>query len=1132
MKRDFCFLRFVAVISLVGMGHQQVATAAIVQASGRQVLSGHIPAAVAQMRPLGRVAATNRLNLAIGLPLRDQDDLKNLIAEISNPSSPNFRHYLTPDQFTETYGPTEQDYQAVIAFAKSNGLAVTMTHQNRLLLNVSGSVTDVERVFHVTMHNYWHPKEARTFFAPDVEPSLDLAVQVLHVDGLNNYYRPHPRYHVKRILTNEVSDASPKLGAGPGGTYMGNDFRSAYVPGVVMTGTGQTVGLLQFDGYTPADIAYYANKAGITNPPPLTNVLLDGFNGVPTGNGGEGEVSLDIEMVMSMAPGVAGIIVYEDNPYNGNPNTMLNRMATDNLAKQIGCSWGWGGGADAVADGIFLQMAAQGQTFYNASGDSDAFYANDPMYLFPSGEPNITEVGGTTLSTAGAGGAWLSETVWNWGGGEGSSGGIAPDYAIPGYQQGLSMAANLGSTSQRNIPDVAMVGDNVYVRADGQDQDVGGTSCAAPLWAAFTALVNQQAALQGRPTVGFVCPAIYTIGKSSLFATTFHDTTTGNNFSPNSPAKFPAVTGYDLCTGWGSPGGQSLIDALAGATFIVITTNFLTWEGCTPTNGVIDPGETVTMNYALRNAGVKNATNLVVTLVTNSEVSNVSAPWIYGFLMTNGPSVTGSFSFTAGGTCGGYITNDFTLRDGTNDLGKLSAIFRLGYLTQDFMDGFDLPVAPALPDGWTTISSGLQPPWKSSTYQADSRPNCLFTPDNNGVGENSIVSPLLYVYSPSEQLVFRHRYNLQGNAFGTIGYDGGVLEIKIGSANFVDITDTNYGGSFASGGYNRILTSRFGNPLGDRAAWSGNSGGYITTVVNLPPIAVGQFVQFRWRCGTDDITGSSGWRIGGVSLGHIVCCGDPAADLAIGLTTSPHTAVAGQPLTYLITVTNKGPAAADYVTLNDKLPAAATLASAAPSQGTFTNVGSTVFCALGTIPAGGVATASFVILAPNPPAATNGLLTNSASTASTYFDATNADNSLSIITPVWRDSVGDGIPDWWRSQNFGGSGTSTTTNNCAACDPDKDGQSNLQEFLADTQPTNASSLLKIVAISNRPPNTMTFFPSSTGRVYSLESTTNAIVGPWSPVGGQSGIYGSGSITNLPDTNSPAATFYRIKATLP
>jgi subtilase family serine protease len=353
-----------------------------------QRLRGHIPEAAKRLTSIGRENGSDRLKLAFGLPLRNQEELTNLLREIYDPTSPNYHHYLTPEEFTARFGPTEEDYQAVVQFAQRNGLNVTATHPNRLVLDVEASVADIERTLHVEMRRFQHPTEARTFHAPSVEPTLDLAVPILHISGLDNYQLPHPNSRLRPPLLE--AQATPNAGSGPGGAFRGNDFRAAYSVGP-LTGVGQTVGLLQFDSYYPADIAAYESQAGLPAVP-LVNVAING--GVSTPGSGNNEVALDIEMVVSMAPGVSQIILYEAP----NPSPwvdILSRMANDNIAKQIGCSWG-GGGPDPSSEQIFLQFALQGQSFFNASGDSDAFTGLVP---FPSDSTNITQVGGTTLTT-------------------------------------------------------------------------------------------------------------------------------------------------------------------------------------------------------------------------------------------------------------------------------------------------------------------------------------------------------------------------------------------------------------------------------------------------------------------------------------------------------------------------------------------------------------------------------------------------------------------------------------------------------------------------------------------------------------------------------------------------------------
>jgi hypothetical protein len=540
-----------------------------------KTLPGHVPPGLAKLTPLGTVSATRQLHLAIGLPLRDSAGLDQFLTQLYDPASPSYRQYLSPGEFTARFGPSEQDYEAVKQFAAAHGLTVTGTCSNRLVLDVAGPPAAVENAFHIRLQTYQHPTEARQFFAPDSDPTVPSALPVADIQGLSDFSQPHPR--LKRANLTR----SPKDGSGSDGAYLGDDFRNAYLPGTTLTGSGQSVGLFEFDGYYASDIAAYAaaaggGRSGIVIQP----VLLDGFNGVPTSgaNSGDGEVSLDIEMAMAMAPGLAKIVVFEAGPA-GLQNDVLNAMSANSAVKNLACCWGWSGGPSTTTDTIFKQLAAQGQSFFNASGDTGAFTLgassdngvdNPSTENAPSSSPYITQVGGTTLTMNGMGASYSSETVWNWGGGTSSGGGVSSYYPLPAWQSGVGMTANGGSTAQRNIPDVALTADNVVAYdSDGSVDYDGGTSCAAPLWAGFMALVNQQAVSLGNPPAGFINPAIYAIGKGQNaaypYAACFHDTTTGNNFWSESPDRYSAVAGYDLCTGWGTPNGANLIGALAGA---------------------------------------------------------------------------------------------------------------------------------------------------------------------------------------------------------------------------------------------------------------------------------------------------------------------------------------------------------------------------------------------------------------------------------------------------------------------------------------------------------------------------------------------------------------------------------------
>jgi uncharacterized repeat protein (TIGR03803 family) len=563
-----------------------------------QVLPNNVPAAAARLHPVEPLSVSKHLDLVITLPLRNQDTLTRLLWQIYNPASPDYHHYLTPGQFAEQFGPTEQDYQAVIAFAESNGLAVTRTHSNRTLLDVNGPVASIQKAFHVNLRTYKHPTEDRLFYAPDTGPSLNLSVPVLAINGLDNFNLPRPM-SLFTDFSNLPSNAIPfAAGSGPRGSFIGKDFRAAYAPGVSLDGSGQAVGLFELDTYYPSDIATYESVAGLPNVP-LTNVLVDGFDQSPGGN--NVEVALDIDMAISMAPGLSKVIVYEGYT----PNDILNRMATDDSARQLSCSWGFGPGIDPVREQIFEQFAAQGQSFFQASGD----LGGGSIYP-PSDDPFVTVVGGTSLTTSSTNGAWESETTW-----PDSSGGISGNYSIPVWQQDVNMTTNQGSTTMRNVPDVACLADSVIwlVANNGDQSVVGGTSAAAPEWAGFAALVNQQAAANNQPGVGFLNPDIYAIGQSPAYTSAFHDISSGNNTNSTSVNEFFAVPGYDLCTGWGTPNGTNLISALRPApdALQIIPQTSIAFNGTV--NGPFSPATqtfylinhgTNTLNWSLGNTSV------------------------------------------------------------------------------------------------------------------------------------------------------------------------------------------------------------------------------------------------------------------------------------------------------------------------------------------------------------------------------------------------------------------------------------------------------------------------------------------------------------------------------------------------
>ncbi len=298
---------------------------------------------------------------------------------------------------------------------------------------------------------------------------------------------------------------------------------------------------------------------------------------------------------------------------------------------------------------------------------------------------------------------------------------------------------------------------------------------------------------------------------------------------------------------------------IAPAGFTVVS------EDCTPTNGVVDANETVTVSFALHNVGLADTTNLMASLQTSDGVISLSGPQPFGVLAAGGEPVARSFSFLADGACGDTVVATLTLSENGTNLGTATFSIPLGRFGPAFTEGFDALSPPALPGGWTSSASGAQSSWITLAAPDDPSSFVAFAPSPGGVGVSDLVSPAIVVPSDSAQLTFRHTYQTEG------GYDGGVLEVKTAEGSFTDILEA--GGSFVTGGYDQTLNPS-GSPLANRAAWTGDSGGFVITTVNLPPTLAGQTVQFRWRCGSDDIVGAVGWSLDSVSLNARLCCGD------------------------------------------------------------------------------------------------------------------------------------------------------------------------------------------------------------------------------------------------------------------
>jgi subtilase family serine protease len=512
-----------------------------------------------EARYVQHLSSDQMMQLNLVLPLSNQAGLEAFLKTVYDPASPSYRHFLTVSQFTEQFGPTQAQYDTVVNFAITNGFEIVGGTRDGMNVQIKGPVSAVERAFHISMGIYRHPTENRTFYGPDREPTTDLPFALWHVSGLDNYSIPHPML-VKRSdyaqahgidTAHVVSHAT--TGSGPSASFLGSDMRAAYYGGTALTGAGQNLGLLEYYGTDLADLNTYYSNVGQTNNVPITLLSVDGTSTscvYPSCD--DTEQTLDMTQALGMAPGLASLVMY----VGSTDTAIISAMTTHNpLPTTIGCSWGWTPADPNTLNPYFQKMAAQGQTFFAASGDSSTWSSKNEAW--PADNAYVVSVGGTDLVTASKAGPWSSETAW-----VDSGGGISPDsIPIPSWQQyaGVINSSNHGSTTLRNGPDVsANANFTFYVCADQTTcsaNSYGGTSFAAPMWAGYVALANQQA---GKP-VGFINPTIYQQNVTSSYGTNFHDITSGTSGS------YSAVTGYDLVTGWGSP-TPALISALVGAS--------------------------------------------------------------------------------------------------------------------------------------------------------------------------------------------------------------------------------------------------------------------------------------------------------------------------------------------------------------------------------------------------------------------------------------------------------------------------------------------------------------------------------------------------------------------------------------
>jgi kumamolisin len=475
---------------------------------------------------------------------------------------------------------------------------------------VTATAGSLERAFSIQLSRY--DLGGRVTFSNTAAPSVpaSLAGAIQGVVGLSNVAqwthsleRPNPSKVVSR-RTPQVPDAGPtpctaaKNDGSEYGAYTANQLASAYDFTALYSasdlGAGQTVAIFELEPNEASDISAYQSCYGTSAT--VTYIKEDGGAGSGYGSG---EAALDIEDIIGLAP-KATIDVYQAPNSNTGDYDNYSAIVSADTAKVVSTSWGLceplAGSTFADEENTLFETAAsQGQAVFAAAGDygSTACYPSNNSdslaVLDPASQPYVTAVGGTSLSAIGPP---PTQTVWNDSDVEGGAGGggISEFWTMPSYQSGAPSSLNVINSHSsrtpcsaasgsycRELPDVTADADEYtgyVVYYDGEWTAIGGTSAAAPLWAAFMALANASSTCGGTP-VGFANTALYKVAASS-YSTTFTDITSGNNdYTPSgySGGLYPSGTAYDMASGLGSPIGGPLAEALCTHGNTVTVTN-------------------------------------------------------------------------------------------------------------------------------------------------------------------------------------------------------------------------------------------------------------------------------------------------------------------------------------------------------------------------------------------------------------------------------------------------------------------------------------------------------------------------------------------------------------------------------
>ncbi|MFY9984003.1 MAG: protease pro-enzyme activation domain-containing protein [Chthoniobacterales bacterium] len=549
---------------------------------------------------VGPLDKEQQISVVLVLPLSDARGAASFVQQVSWPGNPLYHRYITPQEFADRFGGSAADYTALKDWATANGLEVTQESIARTSLTVRGSVAQLQTIFKTQINRYLD-LNGEEFYSANIKPTVPSAIsaKISGLIGLTGSRQYSPLVKLgKRLgespakITGQAvrTDGSPG-GTGPGGAYSAADLRTAYsIPGFGSLDDKTVVAVFEQGGFDLSDVTEYLTKNGLPEPK-ITVVSVDHSPTTVTNANVEIEGVLDIDMIVAINPSVHEVLAYEDS-VDSLPVALVDAMtqvANDNKAQILSISYGQdeylqGKNTLHAEHSVLTQLAAQGITVVASSGNNGAYGdQSDGVYNVydPASQPYVTGVGGTTLFT-GKGQQYEFEQVYNeLQYDEGASGGgISSYWPFPSYDSSAGtgyFTTNGGSSTYRNVPDVAVVGDPftgvaIYSKVNGGWLEIGGTGVSAAIWAGYLSVVNAVFKFADLGTIGSFNPLLYAVGEPDYQPSSYlYDIETGTNGNTRlySLPGYSAGVGYSNCTGVGSIWGGGFVPALmaVGKTF-------------------------------------------------------------------------------------------------------------------------------------------------------------------------------------------------------------------------------------------------------------------------------------------------------------------------------------------------------------------------------------------------------------------------------------------------------------------------------------------------------------------------------------------------------------------------------------